>query len=246
MNRAEQATKTREIKSKIEAIFNNQQTAYRHGIHELWRGVIEYWFLKLIKQYDIPYKRDINKQLKDIEDKFDTSELYEIIQLLAKFILYKPFSDGLGEIFMCLNLGKSQIGQYFTPPDISELCSGMILNKKQIDQQLEKSTYLKTEDPACGSGAILLENISRFVKVSGHPQHFLYCVGQDIDQLAAMMCYIQFIFFSINGTVILGNSLTNEIELTLDTPIRLEIKKAIMLGLPKAEIYYKNFDKALF
>lgn len=101
--------------------------------------------------------------------------------------------DVLGEFYM-IEITRNQNGQFFTPPQISNLIAKLLNNN---------STNLeKVNDPVCGSGGMLLE-LART-----NPNQYL--VGQDIDITCVKMCALNLALNGLEGEVIWGNTLIVE------------------------------------
>ena len=82
-----------------------------------------------------------------------------------------------------------------------------------VGKRIEEKGWIGIMDCACGAGALLIaaRNVLHFANppigyLPGH-LHALY-VCQDIDRVAALMCYIQLSLLGCAGYVVVGNSLT--------------------------------------
>lgn len=118
-----------------------------------------------------------------------------------------PDQDFLGELYMELNLGNHWKGQFFTPFSICRLMSGMTC--ENVDAQIEKNGYISVCDPACGAGATLIAAASTMRKCRHNFQNHVLFVGQDIDRITGMMCFIQLSLLGCAGYVCIANTLTN-------------------------------------
>lgn len=81
----------------------------------------------------------------------------------------------------------------------------------EIDGQISKKGYISVNDPACGAGATLI-GFANAVMAKGinYQDHILF-VAQDIDQTAALMCYIQLSLLGCPGYVVIGDTLSNPV-----------------------------------
>ena len=81
----------------------------------------------------------------------------------------------------------------------------------QDDDLIAKKGYASTLDPCCGAGCMLLAAAAAYDAIHkdrSYRQDMLF-VGQDLDQVVALMCYIQLSILGCTGYVAIGNSLTN-------------------------------------
>lgn len=83
------------------------------------------------------------------------------------------------------NAGKSG-GEYFTPPEVSELLAQItVVGKTEVN---------KVYDPACGSGSLLL----KFIKVLGKDKVRLGFFGQEINITTYNLCRINMFLHDVN------------------------------------------------
>ena len=78
-----------------------------------------------------------------------------------------------------------------------------------IDSQIEKQGYISVCDSSCGAGATLIAAANTMKKSKYNFQNHVLFVGQDIDRVTGMMCYIQLSLLGCAGYVCIGNTLTN-------------------------------------
>ena len=126
-----------------------------------------------------------------------------IVEALEK----NPEQDFLGELFMELELGNHWKGQFFSPYCVCKAMSNIITG--DVDKQIEERGYVSVCDPACGAGATLIATV-RDMKLSKYNfQNHVLFVGQDIDRVAGLMCYIQLSLLGCAGYICIGDTLTN-------------------------------------
>ena len=82
------------------------------------------------------------------------------------------------------------------------------LSTENLAGEISKKGYVTVSDPACGSGALLL-SFYETVREMGITGYQVLAVAQDVDRLAALMCYLQLSVLFIPAIVIVGNSITN-------------------------------------
>lgn len=76
------------------------------------------------------------------------------------------------------------------------------------DSQIEEQGYISIYDPACGAGATLIAAANTMKSSKYNFQNHVLFVGQDIDRVAAQMCYIQISLLGCAGYICVGNTLT--------------------------------------
>lgn len=131
----------------------------------------------------------------------------KMFALLTLALSRKPEQDFLGDMFMSLNLGNHWKGQFFTPYHICDFMAKITLADHRAE--IEEKGYISINDPACGAGATLIA-AANVLDLNGcnHQTQALF-VGQDLDRLAGLMCYIQLSVLECAGYVVIANTLTN-------------------------------------
>jgi len=99
-----------------------------------------------------------------------------------------PLSDPFGGYFEeYLSHGKN--GQFFTPESVSDLMAELVYSTKEGEEKGNN----KINDPACGSGRLLLS----YAKMNRK----MYFVGCDISAMCCKMTLINLCLNSLNGEV---------------------------------------------
>ena len=137
--------------------------------------------------------------------KYDDGEgkFYELFQELVKELEDKlssgePYYDFLGDFYEEVVQAKakaSSMGQFFTPPEVSTLLSRLAI---EDDDEEVKRVY----DCASGSGRLLLAYHSM------KPDHII--IADELDEVSAKMCTINFILHGVRGAVRCMDSITQE------------------------------------
>lgn len=140
----------------------------------------------------------------------------KLYNMLVNCIHENPDQDFLGSIYMELKLSSHWTGQFFTPYHICE-----VMGRGQIETAVEivkKQGHMSVYDPSCGAGATLLgfaNSLSEGFREHGLEQnwqnHVLF-VGQDIDSVVALMCYIQLSLMGCAGYIKIGDTLQNPVR----------------------------------
>lgn len=122
--------------------------------------------------------------------------------------------DFLGSIFMELNLGNESGGQFFTPYHVCELMAEIALGDNVVHQVNEQG-YITICDSCCGAGATLIAGVhaarKQLEKENLNYQNHVLVVAQDIDEIVALMCYIQLSLLGVAAYIKVGNTFTEPI-----------------------------------
>ena len=89
-----------------------------------------------------------------------------------------------------------------------------------VTEKVRKDGYITINDPCCGAGANLIAAIhearKQLEKENYNYQNHLLVSGQDIEEVPALMCYIQLSLLGIAGYFKVGNSLTKPMTMADD------------------------------
>ena len=124
--------------------------------------------------------------------------------------------DFLGKMYMDLELGNRSSGQFFTPYNVCELMAEMTV--QDAVEKISGQGYVSIYDPCCGAGATLIAGANAIRKELEKDkqqlnyQNHVLVIAQDIDEVVALMCYIQISLLGLAGFVKVGNSITNPIS----------------------------------
>ena len=133
----------------------------------------------------------------------------KILSILVMALENNPEQDFLGKMYMNLNLSNHWKGQFFTPYNLCKMMSAIAVG--DLDAQIEKQGFISVCDPACGAGATLIAAANTMKESKYTFQNHVLFVGQDIDRITGMMCYIQLSLLGCAGYVCIGNTLINPI-----------------------------------
>lgn len=124
--------------------------------------------------------------------------------------------DILGPLYMELEIANKDAGQFFTPPELSELMANLTF--KDELSKLENQPFLTAGEPACGAGGMILALVKVLTSAGYDPAQKLWVQAIDVDRMAALMCYIQLSLWNVPAEVIVGNTLSLEIREVWYTP----------------------------
>lgn len=181
---------------------------YRHSRWTVWSDFVLMAACTL-SMLDVEHREERVEMYNNAAKKYNAAELEklrDIFEAVIQAIEENPDQDFLGELFMALELSNEARGQFFTPYSVYAMMAKMQCG--DIAEKVEAKGYLSVNDPAVGAGALLIAfaNECRAQGVN-YQEHILF-VGQDIDYVAAMMCYIQISLLGCAGYVIVGDTLT--------------------------------------
>lgn len=110
--------------------------------------------------------------------------------------------DFLGEIYMAIGQASSLAGQFFTPFHLSVLTAEM-----GFADEIELPLTLN--EPACGSGGLILATAKVLQNKGIDYQRNMKVVAQDLDERCVSMCHLQLSLYGINAIVVRGSTLTD-------------------------------------
>ncbi len=192
-------------------------------------------YLSIVKRYD------------------DVEKFLQLFVMLTEKLETNPFQDFLGELYMNLGTYNKNTGQFFTPYHISKVMALCSFNEKILN----KNGFLTMNESACGSGANIIA-LAEIIKDKGYnPSTSFLFKAQDLDEICVYMCYVQTSLIGLSGSVVLGNTLSDENKKTLVTPMffnkiwdlkhcEQQVKKIIeafkILSKPQNQYVYKQLN----
>lgn len=158
-------------------------------------------------------------------DRYKPDELQGFAELLgiATGALLDEPQDFLGAVFMQAELGNDRMGQFFTPYELSYLIAEMTI--RDIDPS---KPLITVQEPACGSGGMVVAFAASARKRGVDVQRQVYVVATDLSEVAARMAYIQLSVSGIPAHVCWGNTLSLETYRTWATMAYWPIAHKVM------------------
>ena len=186
-----------------------------HGLNNVFVTFLELSATSLGAHLDPVNAARREEEYEALESKLSQEELQAYAGMLALLAMavreYRDDpADILGDIFHRLNLSNKWNGQFFTPIHICELMAEITGIADSV-KELEKG-HIKVNEPACGSGAMVIGAIGSMVKRGIDYHDKIFFVAQDLDIRCVWMAYIQFCLYGIPAVVLQGNSLTDEVN----------------------------------
>lgn len=200
-----------------------RKLSQRHSAWNVWRDFIFLSATAISNQVDkrpgVWHKRE-NEYLLTVKryDKDERSDIPTLLALTTKSLQDNPAQDFLGQLFMTLELSNHWKGQFFTPYYLSELMAEISIGCN-LEERIKQSGYISVNDPACGAGSMIIAFANVCTKHGVDYRQSVLFAGQDIDETAALMCYIQMGLLNCAGYVAVGNSLTEPVGGTPLNPV---------------------------
>lgn len=165
------------------------------------------------------FSQEIEEEYFSIQKKYTTEQMTKFCQLLALLIelleAHEMPYDVLGYMYMAHGYGNENLGQFFTPPEISDLMADITID---VEAAINSQGYFTATDPACGSGTMMLSCVKKVILSKHNPLYTLYIEAVDLDGMVARMCYLQLTLWGCPAKVIIGNSLTLDFSTEMYTP----------------------------
>lgn len=185
---------------------------------DIWRDFIIMFACAISNSLDKSHYDEREKQYLKIIKKYNKQEQNLFPELTAHTVMAleeNPEQDFLGGIFMELNLGNGSNGQFFTPYHVCDLMAKITMTESVVPEVNEKG-YITICDSCCGAGATLIAGIHearrQLEKENLNYQNHVLVVGQDIDEIVALMCYIQLSLLGVAAYIKIGNNFTEPID----------------------------------
>lgn len=146
----------------------------------------------------------------------DIDRMHTLFALLVQ-ALSEAHQDFLGSVYMALELGADEMGQYFTPHHVSSLLAQLAAG--DLLAQLKSCPYISLQEPTSGAGGMVIAFAEIMLQAGLNPATQLQVSTLDIDPLAADMTFVQLSLLGIPAIVNTGNTLTLQMNLTRHTPV---------------------------
>lgn len=130
-----------------------------------------------------------------------------------------PYQDLLGDVYMRLNLGNKNVGQFFTPYHIADMMAQLGVDESSVTRQIAEHGYVTVNEPAAGGGANVIAMAHALKKMGINFQRHLWFVAQELSELTALTCYVQCSLIGMAGVVYVGDTLRMDFHHALYTPM---------------------------
>lgn len=202
---------------KKEFLKTFKKLTYHHRPWDIWRDFVVMFACSLSNPIDKMHYDERETRYLRIIKKYNKEEQHIFPELAAHTVMAledNPEQDFLGSIFMELNLGNGSDGQFFTPYHICQFMAAVAL--EDVVAQVEKDGYITINDCCCGAGATLIAGVNearkQLEKANLNFQNHVLVAAQDIDEVVALMCYIQLSLLGVAAYIKVGNTFTDPIS----------------------------------
>lgn len=182
-----------------------------HNPTDIFRDVCRIFSLSIRGTVTISQieKDEIEKQYQSFVAKYGNDGMGKIAMLLAYVVeaLELRRSDFLGHVYEALNATVRGWGQFFTPDSVSVLMAKMIT----VCQEKKPGEIIRVNDPSCGAGALLIAGVEGLIE-KGFRQGDILVYGEDLDETACCIFYVQASLLGYAGIVTRMDSLTRKIS----------------------------------
>lgn len=194
-----------------------RRLTHRHRPFDIWRDFVVMLACSLSNAVDKMHWDERESRYLKIIQRYNKEEQQAFPELTAHTVMALDSNteqDFLGSIFMELGLWNDSGGQFFTPYSICELMAKITMF--DVEDRIKTNGVITIHDPCCGAGATIIagfhEARRRLDKIGWNAQSHVLAIAQDIDETAALMCYIQLSLLGISGYVKIGDSISDPIS----------------------------------
>ncbi|MBC7203729.1 MAG: N-6 DNA methylase [Pusillimonas sp.] len=166
-------------------------------------------YLQIIKQYDQTEVESFSKALAHLtlayEECFAEGDV--------------AFSDILGSLYMMLDMGSNDTGQFFTPYEVSRMMA--MIQIEGARELISEKGFVQVMEPAAGAGGMIIAMAHGLHEAGSNYQRTMHATAIDIDARCVHMCFVQLSMLHIPAVVIHGNALSGETWAQWSTPAHI-------------------------
>ena len=183
---------------------------YKHDLYSVFSDWCECAAISMSNAIDLVHFDNREARYLEIIGKYDrpTVETFTRIMGEVTMAMEDAPQDILGATFHALELHNKARGQFFTPYPICRMMAAMLAGSKdELGKTIEKRGFMLAQEPAVGSGAMIVALAEAIRDAGFNYQQLLHVTAVDIDRRAVHMAYIQFSLLHIPAIVLVGDSL---------------------------------------
>lgn len=198
--------------TKDELVEEIRKLSSSEGLNTVFTTFLEITATSIAAQMDPANAAEREKRYQEIASKMKPETLSSYARMFALlYLATREYEDDpcdiLGDIYHELRLNNEWNGQFFTLDNICRMMAQII---NPVDEFTDKEKPVTINEPACGSGTMIIGAIWAMQRQNFDYQHKAFFVAQDIDIRCVWMAYIQLSLYRIPAVVIHGNTLTME------------------------------------
>lgn len=165
------------------------------------------------------YDQNLEDEYLRIIKKYTEKEINKFSQMLWIMIngITERFWDFLWELFMELEQGNKNLGQFFTPYNISRFMSQILFTDRL--KEIQEKGFITLQEPSSWAGGMIISSAEVMKNEWYNYQKTLYVEATDLDETAFYMCFLQLSLYGIVARVIHWNTLTQEKFKVFYTPM---------------------------
>jgi hypothetical protein len=173
-------------------------------------------YMRLVERHGPERWREIAALTGVLVDMLEEQQAVGIVQTSG----WSGGGDPLGELFMELEFGNEDAGQFFTPWSLCVVKARLLIDEG-LCQQVDELGFVTIEDPAVGSGTTLLAAADQALELGVNPQTQMRFHGRDISLSSVHMAYVNLSLRGLPGIIEHGDTLRMEIWSRWVTPMFL-------------------------
>lgn len=185
--------------------FNDEGQSRGFWIHEFERGQ-----LKSGHRYETPFRefQTVTWTQEDVESYLREGKIFLMNEKYPELV-----SDKIVRIkYSCTSEQKKALNIPVLQSDLYDMGAFYVADiEAESMVEIANRGYISVCDPACGAGATLIATVSEMKLSKYNFQNHVVFVGQDVDRVAGMMCYIQLSLLGCAGYICIGDTLTNPV-----------------------------------
>lgn len=171
-------------------------------------------------QWNMLFNNSYENKYYEVLKKYTEEEQQIMKELVIKLCLLfeehqEELIDILGKIFHLINANNKELGQFFTPIHLQELCSEIV----GLDyEEMKTKGYVTLSEPSSGSGGMIVAYAKKLKKDGYDYRKQMVVEARDLDILCSYMCYVQLSLYDIPAKIINGDTLSGDSNFIMCTP----------------------------
>lgn len=187
--------------------------SHRHSQWQVFSDFAEMGAISISNAVDIGQLQRREARYMEIVSRYKPDEITVFPQMLGELVmaLEAEPADVMGATFHDLELHNKWAGQFFSPYTLCRMIGKTTLSgKEDIEARIRARGFVTAQEPAAGSGAMVIALAHEMREVGINYQQHLHVTATDIDLKCVHMAYLQFSLLHIPAVIVHGNSLTLE------------------------------------